>query len=501
MAQENFSYDPSASIEKSFANVQQNVSNIFSGIIAQKQQDFALADKVFQNLDAITEQTAAIGSARINQGIKDLTKAASTNIYKDGKFNFDAMGQINQGVMKIKQLKNYWSNASELKKQVLQQAAASNKDMVSLSSFISKLDPLIAENEGGSINDLQKKIASLYDSHLDYTKIGQEKLTSIIPVEEMKGEVMNEKGGKDAYSFNGLKGMMFDSKTKKAILPPDEIVTDSATGKPVIDQVTGKPKTISFLTKAKAALSAGDPEFFNNWKRHHGTSEALVSDDAVAMQIINSLKTDPQFKELKSKEQIDKDIDEAKIVHYEALNIGKVTKLKIQQLQESINASIANQNYLKAKSAGLGGSTGAPKGFVKPKIAMNKDGGRFMHLTHPITITATGANQGIADATKKPVDFEVGKITVNKDGQIWATGRVSLGGYGSQKSEVKNIRLSKSDYDAFINRLGDEPNVKRYSNTIGLQALGLPNIPKSYLNIQQDTTPDSTEDTAWENVD
>ena len=94
MAQNRYSYDPAASIEKSFQGVQQNVASAFSSIIAQKQQDFALADKVFQNLDAITEQTAAIGSARINEGIKNLTKIAGQKIYKDGKFNFEGIIEV-----------------------------------------------------------------------------------------------------------------------------------------------------------------------------------------------------------------------------------------------------------------------------------------------------------------------------------------------------------------------------------------------------------------------
>jgi hypothetical protein len=501
MAQDNFSYDPSASIEKSFANVQQNIGNIFSGIIAQKQQDFALADKVFQNLDAITEQTAAIGSARINQGIKDLTNQAATNVYKDGKMNFDALGQISQGVMKIKQLKNYWAGAAEIKKQVLQQAAASNKDMVSLSSFISKLDPLIAENEGGSTTDLQKKIASLYDSHLDYTKIAQEKLTSVIPVDEVKGNIMNEKGGKDAYSFQGLKGMIFDDKTKKVVLPPDEMVVDPSTGKPVLDPATGKPQTISFLAKAKAVLSAGDPDFFNNWKRHYGTSEALVSDDAVTMQIINSLKTNPQFSELKSKEQLDKEKNEAKTSGIEAKYAETFSALKIKQINASIQASIAQANKANASAFGKTGATGAPKGFVTPKIGMTKDGSRYMTLTNPVTITATGANQGAIQKGGKAAEFEINKISINKDNKIVATGSIVSGGLVSRKGEVRSIILSKPDYEAFINRLGGTPAVHRYSNTLGLRELGLTDIPDSYLNIQQDTNPNLTQDTAWENVD
>lgn len=499
MAQDNFSYDPSAGIEKSFANVQQNIGNIFSGIIAQKQQDFALADKVFQNLDAITEQTAAIGSARINQGIKDLTKAAATNVYKDGKVNFDALGQISQGVMKIKQLKNYWAGAAELKKQFLQQASASNKDMVSLSSFISKIDPLIAENEGGSTTDLQKKLASLYDSHLDYDKIAREQLTSVIPVDKVTGEIENAKGGKDAYSFEAPAGMIFDPKTKQVTMPAPQIVTDPSTGKPVIDPMTNKPKVITYLDKVKYALTQNNPNFFSDWKRHHGLSDSLVTDDAVAKQVLDSFPKTPSFKEVKSFEDISTEKSKAISAGVEAKYAETLSALRVKQINASIKASIAQANKANAAALGKTGATGAPKGFVTPKIGTTKDGSKYMTLTNPVTITATGANQGVVQGGGKPAEFEINKISINKDNKIVATGSVISGGaIGSRKGEVKNIILSKPDYEAFVNRLGGTPAVHRYSNALGLRELGLTDIPKSYLNIQQDTTPDTTGDTTWE---
>jgi hypothetical protein len=107
MAQNSFVYDPSANIRESFKDVSTNIGTAFSNIIAQKQQDLALADKVFQNLDAIKEETAAIGSSRINAKIKELTQQAPSKMFKDGKVDFEGMGQVVSGVSQIKQLKNY----------------------------------------------------------------------------------------------------------------------------------------------------------------------------------------------------------------------------------------------------------------------------------------------------------------------------------------------------------------------------------------------------------
>jgi hypothetical protein len=500
MASNTFVYDPSASIKESFKDVQSNISSAFTNIISQKQQDLALADKVFQNLDAITEQTAAIGSARINEGIKALTAAAPGVMFKDGKMNFEGVGQIMQGVSKIKQLKNYWSNASEIKKQYLSVAAASNKDMVSLSSFVSKLDPMIAENEGGSIEDLKKKVASLYDNHLDYSKMAREKVASFLPVDKITGEMPNTKGGIDAYSFEAPAGMVFDPNTKKVTMPAPEVVKDPATGQVILDPTTNKPKTISYLDKAKSALSQGDPDFFNRYRNHYGLSSALVNDDAVAMQVLDSFSKNPSFKEIKSKSDIQKSKNEAIISDVEAKNVGELTALKKKQIKQSIATSRAQELAANARAAGKS-TSGAPKNAVRPVIGFTKDGSRFMNLTKPIVATITGANKGLLNKSGKPGEFEIDKIIIDRAGHIFAQGKTPSSALGSQNNVTQNVMLSKADYDAFINKLGGQEAVHRYSNATGLTQLNIGQIPKSYLNIQQDTNPDQNGADGWEPVD
>lgn len=500
MASNTYVYDPSANIKENFKDVATNIGTAFTNIIAQKQQDLALADKVFQNLDAITEQTAALGSARINEGIKALTAAAPGVMFKDGKMNFEGVGQIMQGVSKIKQLKNYWTNASEIKKQYLSVAAASNKDMVSLSSFVSKLDPMIAENEGGSIEDLKKKMASLYDNHLDYSKMAREAVTSILPVDKKVGEIANDKGGIDSYSFEAPAGMVFDPKSKKVVMPAPEVVKDPATGQVVLDPITKEPKTISYLDKVKAALSQGNPEFFDKYRAHYGLSPALVTNDAVAMQVVDSFAKQVSFKESKSKEAIQKEKNELVISNVEAANVGELTALKKKQIKQSIATSRAQELSANARAAGKDKS-GAPKNAVRPVIGFTKDGSRFMNLTKPIVATITGANKGLLDKSGKPGEFEIDKITVDRAGHIFAQGRTPSPALGSQKNVTQSVMLSKADYDAFINKLGGQEAVHRYSNATGLSQLNIGQIPKSYLNIQQDTAPDQNGVDGWEPVD
>lgn len=506
MAQNSFVYDPSASIKEGFKDVSSNISTAFTNIIAQKQQDLALADKVFQNLDAIKEETAAIGSSRINQAIKGLTSEAANRMFKDGKVSYEGMGEIMSGVSQVKQLKNYWTNAAELKKQYLQLGASTNKDMTSLSSFVAKIDPLIAENEGGSIEDLKKKLSSLYDSHLDYANQAREKISSLFPADKYVGTMENEKKGITEYSFTAPKDLFaFDTKSGKPVLAAPTIVTDE-TGKPVIDKATGQPKTITSLEKAKAALSQGDPGYFDRYRNHYGLSKALVSDDAVTLQVLNSFANQPQFKEIKSFEQIETEKNNLKISSNEAANIGTITSLKIKQMRQAIATAKAQEKKYLSSGSGAGGF---PKNYVKVTPITTKDGSTRIPLTGNITITATGANYEFRDKKtgEKQIrrgalgtrpgeaqEFKVTAITKDRDGHIWASGYATVNGVATG---AKEIMMSKRDYNDFIGKLGGMSATERFSNSLGLAETGFPGIPKTYLNIQQDTTPDK----GWEDVE
>lgn len=505
MAQNSFVYDPSASIKEGFKDISTNIGTAFTNIIAQKQQDLALADKVFQNLDAIKEETAAIGSTRINQAIKGLTSAAPNTMFKDGKIDHEGMGRIMAGVSQVKQLKNYWTNAAELKKQYLQLGASTNKDMTSLSSFVAQMDPLIAENEGGSIEDLKKKMSSLYDSHLDYANMGREKIAQLFPADKYVGTMENEKKGITEYSFTAPKDLYtFDPKAGKAVLAPPTILKD-ASGKPVIDEATGQPKTISSLEKAKAALSQGDPAFFDKWRNHYGLSKSLVNDDAVASQILGSFANQPQFKEIKSAEKIQTEKNELKISNIEAQYAPAMAKLKKKQIEQSISTAKAAEDKYKAGSA----KGGLPKNYVKVTPITDKNGSTRIPLTGNITISATGANYEFIDkktGTKQirrgaiggrpgeAQEFKVTAISKDRDGHIWASGYASVNGVATG---AKDIMLSKKDYNDFLGKLGGMGATERFSNSIGLAETGFPGIPKTYLNIPQDEKPDND----WTSVD
>lgn len=500
MAQNSFVYDPSANIREGLKDVSTNIGTAFSNIIAQKQQDLALADKVFQNLDSIKEETAAIGSKRINEVIKNLTANASKTMFKDGKVSFEGVGEIMNGVSQVKGLKNWWSQVGELKKQKLQLATATVKDMTSFASYVSQIDSLISENEGGSIEDLNKKLSSLYDSHLDYTNMGRDKIAALFPVDKYNGEMENEKKGITEYSFSGPSRLFtFDTKTSKPILAPPTPVLDPATGQPVIDELTGKPKMLSSLDKAKAALGT---EFLAKYKGHMGLSPSLVTDEAATMQILNSFATTPSFKETKTFEKRETEKNEFKVSNIEAANAGTLTKLKIQSMQQSIKTAKAQEEKYKSAES----KSPFPKNYVRPIVSKaDKDGNRTVSLTKPITISATGANyvagkdkngsniirRGLLDPIGKGAteQFEVVKITRDKTGHFVATGYKSTGSM-REKGAAKQIVLSKSDYNDFINKLGGIDAVNRFSNSLALTELGLPDIPNTYLNIQQDEKPD-----------
>ena len=285
-------------------------------------------------------------------------------------------------------------------------------------------------------------------------------------------------------------------------MPAPEVIIDPQTQKPVIDPVTQKPKTISFLDKAKAALTQNNPNFLSEWKRHHNLSDALVTDDAATQQILDSFTVTPQFKQLETKEDIEKKKNDALSSGVEAKYAEPLAALKMKQIKQSIATARAQE--LKYKSNPVGSPF--PKNYVRPNITkIDKDGNRHMSLTEPIKITATGANyvtgkdkdgkdiikKGTLEAFSKGVgkEFEIVKITKDKNNRFLATGYVTTGGM-REKSAAKQIILSKSDYNDFVGKLGGLSPIQRFSNSLSLKELGLPDIPDTYLNIPQDEKPD-----------
>ncbi len=495
MAENSFVYDPSGNIKESFKDITTNIGTAFTNIIAQKQQDLALADKVFQNLDTIKEETAAIGSARINQKIKQLTQDAPDAMFKDGKLDFDGMGKVMGGVSEIKGLKNWWGNVAEIKKQYMQLATATAKDMTSLSSFFSQIDPMIAENEGGNLEDFKKKLAKLYDNHLDYNTMAREKLLSAMPLDKLSGEIMDGQGNLIGYSTEAPKGMVFDPATKKVVMPGPSEVLDPITQKPIIDTKTGKPVMETYIEKAKKALG---PEFIAKFKEHLGVSPKLVTDDAIAMQVVNSFSAQPQFKTIKTKEGIQMEKDQAKILSVEARDAEKLSKLKIQKINLEIKEANARIKALEAKASSYGNPK-IPKNVVVPVIRKDAQGNPFIVLTKGVETTVTGANfkakdggivKGAVNPDGSPAKMVIDRI-YNSQGKTWARGVVTD---ADGVTSVRNIVLSVNDTKEFLGKLGGQEPAHRYSNAYGLSLFGFKEIPASYLALPQDTEPDDEQE-------
>jgi hypothetical protein len=230
---------------------------------------------------------------------------------------------------------------------------------------------------------------------------------------------------------------------------------------------------------------------------------ANMQEGVTYIQVLNSQEAlgyiaSNYYENPSEKIQIEK--NELKISNNEAANVEELTRLKKEEIRASIKA--AKARYQKAISGGS--KSPFPKNYVRPNIMPpRKDGSVHFSMTKPITITATGSGytfkgkdgktvtrKGVLDATGKgaAMEFEVTKIIRTPENKFAAIGYQTTGGLG-KKGAAKQIILSNKDSNDLINKLGGMDPVNRFSNSLALMELGFPDIPNTYLNIEQDTSP------------
>lgn len=491
MASESYIYNPAASISKQGAETANAITGAFAQIIASKQEDMQLANQVFTNLEAIKKDTAAIGAARINKKVNDIVGSAANVMFKDGKISYEGIAQVRKKAEEIKNEKVYWNGASELKKEAYQLGSATHADLTSLPAYLANVDKLIADGAGQDLSDLQKKIAQAYDQNLDYSKAAREKVLTRLPVQTITGESENAKGGTDKYSFEAPQGMKFNPKTRNIVMGEDQMVSDEK-GIPVIDPVTGLGKRIRYIDRVKSALSDGDPTYFDKYRNHFGLSKALVSDDAIAMDVLDSIKKNKTVVESKSATERQIDANRLKTTGVEANYAEENTVLGIKT--KKANLRLINANIDKSNRASAGTGSGGNKfgAIAAPLITKQSNGNKKMTMTQPIKLGFEGT-MGMNKVTGKkdlanttPVgELDIQEVYYNPNKNQYAVRGYQEGlkdKYGSAlpKKLITKL-LSESEVKSFISRVGGLPKAYRIGNAQALKAMGMP-IPMEYIN-------------------
>jgi hypothetical protein len=320
MAQ-NYTYDPSQQISKSFEKTSANIGNIFTGIIEQKQRDYKLAENSFQNIEALKKNLNVFGQREITNESNQLLKEASTAIYENGKLDYNKLGEIRQKISEISDLKQGYEIGAKAFEQGIAMGNANKDNLISYTKYYNDmLSKMSDKNLVKNPQDLQKAFQKTYTDNLNLDKIFQSTLTSIQPLESVTKEVTNKKGDKIQIS---------------AKLPVGWSVDDS--GKTIIPQGQAKA-TLDWLKQ-------NNPDFLAQMKEKAGVGGDIAGEEGVVQYYLENMPVDRGMKTVATAEQLRAQELELK---------GKEFETSPEMLKLKKDTAKANLNYLNRRGFGRG---------------------------------------------------------------------------------------------------------------------------------------------------
>lgn len=263
-----YTFDPSADIQKGFQKAGAGIADIFSHLVATQKRENEIADKMFQNIEALKKDVNIYGQKVITDKTNTLLKDASKVILEGGKLDYSQLGSIRQRVSDIADDKKKYELGAELRKEYMQLGLANKDNITSIEGLIKGITAPLMDPNIKNATDLQAAMQDAYDKSLNLDRIGVKAITSIIPKETIKAYGTNAKGDTVNYEFDALKGSTYDLKTGKIIGP------DAA--------------TVSALT---TTMKAQMPEYFDNYRKRLGVNEDILPDNVIANNLIKQIGT------------------------------------------------------------------------------------------------------------------------------------------------------------------------------------------------------------------
>jgi len=283
-----FVYNPAQSIKASLGETQAGVGNIFAQIAAQKQQDYKLAENVFQNIGALTEKLGKYGQQEIVGKTKNLLQEASSSILKNGKLDYDTIGKIRSQVQDIKSRKAVLDSGAELLKEKMQYALATKDDYVSLPTVLRDLEAPLLNPNNRSYDDIARQMDKAIENNVDLSKVTNKVFSQVTPISAFKQTYETKDGAKRAVEGLAIAGSKYDPSTGSfkqqepiVITNPDGTTTTKDFYDVVTDQVKqANPGLLPLLRSrlgGNAALST-DKEVLKAFYDPYAKQQRVVQD-------------------------------------------------------------------------------------------------------------------------------------------------------------------------------------------------------------------------------
>lgn len=471
-----YTFDPSADIQRGFQKAGAGISDIFSHLVATQKRDNDIAEKMFQNIEALKKDVNIYGQKVVTDKANALLSDASKAILSGGKLDYSQLGSIRQRVSDIADDKKKYELGAELRKEYMQLGLANKDNLTSLEGFIKSITAPLMDPNIKNATDLQAAMQNAYDKSLNLDRIGVKSIQNILPEEMIKGYGTNKKGDIVNYEFKALKGSTYDVATGKMVGPSADKINEAA-----------------------AIMKAQMPEYFDNYRKRIGVNSDVLPDNVIAKKLIDQVAASRG--ESLTQTKVSQDLQQAQLKGQEIENQWAPRKIKAAVEHTEAETWRIKNPIEKSGGINLNFGGGRTKENVNNFLKISEKGNTMSStLPKPFTMNLEGYSIYTKDPkdSKKKVQTPLGDFEVNSVEKI-GKDKWIVKGFHASKSENKtgvsatidealktgrkrvNITLDKKGYNSFMNRIHGMGNSEQVETLNTVEMMGYL-TPKSQIS-------------------
>jgi CO dehydrogenase/acetyl-CoA synthase epsilon subunit len=465
-----YTFDPSADIQRGFQKAGAGVADIFSHLVATQKRENEIADKMFQNIEALKKDVNIYGQKVITDKTNVLLKDASKVILEGGKLDYSQLGSIRQRVSDIADDKKKYELGAELRKEYMQLGFANKDNITSIEGLIKGITAPLMDPNIKNATDLQAAMQDAYDKSLNLDRIGVKSVMNILPEEQIKGYGTNGKGDLVNYEFKGLKGSSYDVNTGKVIGPDAQKIKDVA-----------------------ATMKAQMPNYFDDYRKRIGVNEDILSDNVIAKKLIDQIGVNQGQALNQTATSVKKEAEQLKALETENKFAPEEKKSRIN-LTKAQEWAIYNPQEKKGAVYNYGGGNRTKENVnsflsiteTGPKIVNGKASGNSsmeFTLSNPLAINMPGVRLQGGKGAQMP-EMQVTSFK-KQGGKYYVTGfpkgKQEAGGVsatldeGTVNKKPIVVTLDQKGFDSMLNRMKGMAGDTQAENINTLQKMQLIN--------------------------
>lgn len=340
---ESYLFNPTEGINKAGAQIQANLGNIFTGIIAQKQNDYNVAEKTFENINALTDKLGEYGQEEITSKTASLLDDAAKSIIKNGKVDYSEIGRIRNGVSTIKNRKSAIEAGTQMYKEMAQTALATKDDLLNLGLTLEGMRNVILNPNNLSAEDMGRQMQAVYQKNINTSKASTDIFSRIAPSQTYE-QTYSKDGATYGIAGKKISEYVLDPNTGK-FAPPSQVQAKNSDGTPAVNP-DGTPKMISYSSqKFNDFMQAGGATVLDAIRKQMGENSVFQSDEQLFesrwQNYVNSNNTIQKNIEAKSSAQNITEQNKAEASGIELKNLPNKIFLENQNTQAEIGLTNA----------------------------------------------------------------------------------------------------------------------------------------------------------------